>query len=61
MIVDRQGLSDFEFQLQAERLQAAERREGAWNKEQTYTEPSDGTVYVWVRFGEKGMVLEGEF
>ena len=46
-MVDRQELNDFEFQLQAERLQAAEGKEGAWNKEQTYTDPSDGTVYEW--------------
>ena len=41
------ALSDFEFQLQAERLHAESGTEGGWNKQQTYTDPSDGTVYEW--------------
>ena len=41
------GESDFEFQLQEERLHAAEGSEGEWNRQQIYTDPSDGTVYEW--------------
>lgn len=39
--------SDFEFQLQSERLYAEKGAEGSWNKQKTYTDPSDGTVYEW--------------
>lgn len=42
-----QGLDDFEFQLQSERLCAEKGTEGSWNKQTTYTDPSDGTVYEW--------------
>lgn len=38
---------DFEFQLQSERLYAEKGTEGSWNKQSTYTDPSDGTVYEW--------------
>ena len=45
--------SDFEFQLQAERLAAESGTAGGWDKTQTYTDPSDGTVYEWDA-GRKG-------
>ena len=40
-------LSDFEYQLQAERAAAETAETGGWDKTQTYTDPSDGTVYEW--------------
>ena len=43
----RQGQGDFEFQLESERLHAAEGNEGGWDKQRTYTDPNDGTVYEW--------------
>jgi HIV Tat-specific factor 1 len=46
----QRDLSDFEYQLQAERLTAdagAAGAAGGWDKTQTYTDPSDGTVYEW--------------
>ena len=46
----QQDLSDFEYQLQAERLAGDAGDTGAaggWDKTQTYTDPSDGTLYEW--------------
>ena len=47
IIMSGQEMNDFEFQLQAERLHVEQGTEGGWNKQQTYTDPSDGTVYEW--------------
>lgn len=44
---DNQEQRDFEFQLQSERLYAEKVTEESWNKQNTYTDPSDGTVYEW--------------
>ena len=40
-------MDDFEFQLQAERLHSEKGTEGGWDKQQTYTDPTDGTLYEW--------------